>query len=243
MAIWVKFELWAKRVIVVAATIAAVSFLLVFAMTVFSWYGAEPRVERITVETNCEQYRTFGLLENIKSTVDRGDSECFLRALREVYLSADSGLIASINVYLAKQLSVHNGMPTIFRNDSVRLQALDMVIPIALIGGVTFNAKGEQAYIREQSESKNTAVRNQALILLAYYRDDTDIEIFRKYAVADSDETVFHSIWGLVENCSSKAKESLKWALSQERVKRYMHKYREKEPITEWITKRCPVVH
>lgn len=244
MAIWVKIELWAKRVIVVAATIAAVSFLLVLAMTIFSWYGAEPRVDIATVETKCEQHRTGGLLENLKSTVEGHDSACFLRVLREVEGSSiDRGMRASVDAYLAQQLSEPNGRPSLFKNDYVRLVALNIIIPAALRGDVSFNVKDAQTYLRKKSEDKNTEVRNQALVVLSYYRDDTDTAIFRKHAVAESDNDVSHSMWALAENCSPKAKEALAWALSQERVKRYMQKYRGKERITEYTTQRCPVVH
>lgn len=234
-----KVWLWTKRLIIVVVAVQAVGFLLILGMTVFSRYGAEHRVDEPTKEPNCEQYGTR-LLDNLKSAVDRGDSECFIRILHKSHL-ANRGYDLDISAYLAEQLSNPKSVPSLFRDDYVRLEALNIIVPWALAGDLSFDTRGAHTYLREQTESKNAEVRKLALVVLSYYRDDADVETFRKHALAQSDSEVSISVHALAELCSPKAKEALRWALSQDRVKMYLRKYHDKETLTALIARKCPL--
>lgn len=231
---------WIRWLIVGLVGLPALVVVLIFGMTVFSWYGADHRVSKPNEQRNCEPYGT-DWLQNLKGTVDRGDSECFVHVLRKSNFSSNRGQQAEISAYLAKQLSDRQVAPPLFQDPYVRLEALNIIVPDALGGDVSFDVATAHTYIRQQVDSRNSEIRKQALVVLSYYRDDADVEIFRNHALAQSDAEVFYSVRALAEHCSPKARGALRFVLSQERVKIYLRKYHDKETLTSLIAQRCPL--
>ena len=240
MTAWKKISAWTKGLTVAVLAVAALYVLLIAGMTVFVRNGAQHHVDRPAAKQDCELDRTR-LFEGLKSAADRDDPACFVQILRHSGLSSHPAQALEISAYLAKQLSAQEDVPLVFQDHYVRLEALNFVVPDALAGDISFDTTRAHAYVREQTDSDNTAIRNRALVVLSYYRSDDDVRVFRKHAVAQSDEEVFYSVRALAEHCSPKAKEALKWALSQERVERYLQKYHGKETLTSLIAQRCPL--
>jgi len=145
------------------------------------------------------------LLVSIGSDLYGKSFDCFSSNLERIYLYENQGAAL---VFL-RNIVAEDSLFSEASSWRYKIEILNILIPRALRGEIVFDSKKERPFVEMVIARGVRAEKGRAILVLGYFRNDSDIPLFESYFINEAYEIKVPALISLVSNCSALAKQSI----------------------------------